>query len=958
MIRVYITALIAIVYFCFSIGVYAAIGYARAYSIQAQPLHNALIEFAKQSDVQILLQVDRLPEVDVRAFKGRYLPKKLLQQLLLGTNLSYSFGEHGVILIIPKVAKSSNLKPVILPVVSYQDNRLEEVEVVGIRSSLRRNLEYKRDSGSIVDVITAEGIGKFPDKNVADSLQRIPGISVDRIWGEGRDINIRGTDKDVNRTLMNGQNVASGYWWANDNPSRGFNYSILASELVARLEVYKSPEADIDEGSIGGTVIIHTRRPFDLPAQTLQASVEGIYSELPDSWNPQVALLGSWKNTAQSFGMLASIHYQTRTLRRDGLEAFPDNNLYNFSDTQGNVYEDILVPWGMGSAIFQQERKRITGNITVQWQPVEALQLVFNSVYSDMNMDNQNQNYLSVPGGFKFSQQYDANPGDLVVENPQFINVENGRPTLSGGVLSGVDTPGAAIDAIFRESYIQTQVYDLDGVYEHDNWNIHAQLGFTQATGGSDHDRLYRFVGNTREQYRLDEKRVEFSFPDLDPMQAKSLDRLSAETHDWVRRMQDSEQYAQMDWTLGLDWKGFEQLKIGVKWRDHSIENNREVGEINTQSASWARVQNIGLEALSSSVTPYLHQQAASTGSLIKYAWVDQALTESVLLPEFDKGLMQYRFDKGAYYRIEEKISALYAKGNFTYGLLRGNIGLRWVNTEQYSEAWQGRELISNRRDYIDWLPSLNGVYQYTENFLIRGALSRVMARPTFPNLTPSVIIDATDGTASGGNPNLEPFRANQWELGGEWYFQEASLLAATWFYKDMSSFVFTERSQEQVNGQTIAVFRPQNGPGADIQGLELQWQQHLAWDFGALANYTYTDAKVPTHSGIESLSLPGNSRDQVNASLYYEGVAISARLSWNYRSDSFGGFSTGSQDVTEAYDQWDASASWLLSEELSVYMEAVNLLNEVVYYRTANGIPQGIYENGRRFSLGLRLKM
>lgn len=928
------------------------------YSISSQPLPEALIEFAQQSQLQILFQVKELPSVTVPAFKGRYQPKQLLEYILAETGLTYRWDTKDLVLIVPLASSpiglvtSDNIEEA-LPPLNYSNARLEEIEVVGIRGSLKRSLQRKRLAGSVVDVITAEGIGKFPDKSVADSLQRIPGISVDRVWGEGRDINIRGTDKDVNRTLMNGQNVASSYWWANDNPSRGFNYSILASELVSRLEVYKSPEADIDEGSIGGTVIIHTRKPFELDSKVLQASVEAIYSELPNEWDPQGAVLGSWKNNEQSLGVLASLNYQSRTVRRDGLEAFPDKNIYTVSDEEGNRIDGVHIPWGMGTAIFQQQRERITGNITVQWAPSESLELVFNSVYSSMGMDNQNQNYLSLPGGFKFEET----PAPLI-RDYEFTPAAGNRKTLSTATIGNSESAGAAIDAIFRESYIETSVYDLDGRYSRDDWNLHWQLGLTRAEGGSEHDKLYRFVGNTQQQYSLSSRSVEFSFPDLDPEQAGSLNRLSSETHDWVRRMEDEEYYAQLDydWAVNLGW--FERFKIGVKWRDHSVENNRELGEINTSHALWDDARNTGLDSVSRGLTPNLHGEAGSSESLQRYAWVDENLAEAVLQPLFDSGLMEYRYDRGAYYHIDENIGAIYWKGDFESGPWRGNVGLRGVYTQQYSEAWQGDRLIDHKRSYRDWLPSLNVIYQLSDDFLLRAAAAKVMARPTFPNLTPSVIIDATDGTASGGNPELQPFRAKQLELGGEWYFSPGALLAATWFYKDMSTFVFTQSSPELVDGFLVSVARPQNGPGADIQGLELQWQQELGFGFGAQTNYTYTDAQVPTHPGIDSLSLPGNSRDQVNASVYYEDNRLSARLSWNYRSDSYGGFATGSQDVTEAYDQWDAALAWALNDNAALTLEAVNLLNEVVYYRTGNGIAQGIYENGRRFSVGLRFNL
>lgn len=928
----------------------------KKFSIEPQPLAGALIDFARQSGMQILFQVQDLPSLSVSGFSGDYDRETLLMELLRGSGFTYSLGPQGVILIVPAptvvpgVAESPEY---VLPALSYRDDRIEEIEVVGIRSSLQRSLVRKRDASRVMDVITAEGIGKFPDKNVADSLQRVPGISVDRIWGEGRDINIRGTDKDVNRTFMNGQNVASSYWWANDNPSRGFNYSILASELVSALEVSKSPEADIDEGSIGGSVNIRTRRPFELDNNTFQASIESIYSELPDQWDPQAAILTSWKNDEQSFGILASVNYQKRTVRRDGLEAFPDNNLYTVETENGETFDNVHVPWGMGSAIFQQRRERITGNVTVQWAPTDAWDLVFNSVHSSMDMDNQNQNYLSLPGEFKFSHDSSA-----IVSSEKFIESSDGYRTLVGGTIGSNDTAGAALDAIFRESYIETQVYDFDGNYQQDTWNLHWQLGMTEAEGGSDHDRLYRFVGNTREHYSLTSRKVEFNFLDLEPELASSLDRLSSDTHDWVRRMRDSEQYAQLDldWEVDIGW--FKRFKVGAKRREYSVENRREIGEINTSHGLWPGVEKIGLEQVSSSLTPKLHSKTAAAGSLVRYAWVDEDLVTQIIEPYFSEGLMRYQEDRGAFYHIDEDISALYWMGDFESGDLTGNLGLRAVRTQQQSSAWKGDEFVSVERHYDDWLPSLNLRYEYTDSLLFRAAAARVMARPTFPNLTPSIIIDATDGTASGGNPDLDAFHANQWEIGAEWYFNSGGLLAATWFYKDMSTFVFSESELETMAGQSVLVSRPQNGSGADIRGLELQWQQDLGYGFGSLANYTYTDAEVPSDPSLISLNLPGNSRDQINASFYYENERVSARLSWNYRSESFGGFDTGSQDVTEAYDQWDASFHWQLSEVLSASVEAVNLMNEVVYYRTANGIPQGIYENGRRLSLGLRLSL
>ncbi|WP_346948813.1 TonB-dependent receptor plug domain-containing protein, partial [Dyella sp.] len=152
-----------------------------------------------------------------------------------------------------------------------QARQLETVTVSGIRASLQKSLDLKRNSDSIIDAISAEDVGKFPDTNVAESLSHLPGISVDRNFGEGDKVSILGTDPALNRLLLNGQTVASTNWTSDPNhpDGRSFNYSLLTSEIIGTAEVYKTPQARIDEGSIGGTVIVNTRRPLDLKANTL-----------------------------------------------------------------------------------------------------------------------------------------------------------------------------------------------------------------------------------------------------------------------------------------------------------------------------------------------------------------------------------------------------------------------------------------------------------------------------------------------------------------------------------------------------------------------------------------------------------------------------------------------------------------------------------------------------------------
>lgn len=830
---------------------------------------------------------------------------------------------------------------------------IEEVTVTGIRGALAQSLDVKRDATSIVDAISSEDIGKFPDKNVADSLQRIPGVSVDRIWGEGRDIFVRGTDSTLNRTLMNGQNVASAYWWANDNPSRGFNYSILASELVSSLEVYKSPEARHDEGSIGGMVNVRTRRPMDLDPLTINASVEGVYSDLPDEWDPQVSGLVSWKNDSETFGVLASFNSQTRTMRRDGLEVFPTNDLYTITDQNGETYDDVYVPWGGGSAIFNQDRERDTANLTLQFRPTDAWDIAVNYVKSDMDMDNSNQNYLFVVGGYKI-------PNGDVVTDPVFIPTSDGRRALVGGTIENPDSIGVADEPIVRDAYVESEVFDIDAEYAGNDWVLHLQAGQTSAEGGSTKDRNYWFEGYSREVLNFGPNTNEFSFPDVDPLDGSALNLNAANLRDWVRIMEDDETYAQADLEFNVDWGFINALKVGAKFRDHSIENNRSVGGVNVSNPDIAdqvaALNAITLADVSSGPSPELHGEAATSGSLTQYAFLDIDLAQQKIDSILDAGAMTYSEDQRAYYKINEEISAAYAQADFEAGKLRGNFGVRLIQTDQTSNAYIDGDLGSVSRSYTDTLPSLNLIYDLSDNLLLRAAASRAMARPTFQNLSSNIVINATSGTATAGNPNLDPIMADQFEFGAEWYFTDLSLLAATYFNKELSTFVFTDTQPEQIDGETINVTRPYNAPnGADIQGIELQYQQDLGMGFGFLANYTWTDADVPANEDGTQLELPGNSKDQFNASVYYENDTVSLRVSYNMRSESYGGLTSGSQLATDEYDQWDATANWTVSDNFTLFATAVNITNEIIYQRTSDGLPVGFYENGPRYSLGAR---
>jgi iron complex outermembrane receptor protein len=824
------------------------------------------------------------------------------------------------------------------------------VEVRGIRERLKRNLAEKRDAGNVIDTVTAEEVGKFPDKNVADSLQRVPGISVDRTWGEGRDIFVRGTDKNLNLTQLNGQAVASGYWWKNDSQSRGFNYDILASELVGSIDVYKSPSADLDEGSIGGLVNVKTRKPFQLKSLVIQGSVEETYSELPKKTDPQFSGLLSWTNDQKTFGALLAVSKQKRTMRRDGLENFTDATKYNIVDQNGAVTPGAYASWGGGSAIFRQDRERTTGNLTLQARPNANTDISLNYMNSDMSMDNSNQNYLWEAGGLADAK------GNIQVTNPKFITTSDGTKALVGGTVG--PTGGVSFEPIFRQSYVKSEVLDLEGTYDADNWKFHGQAGTTKGSGGSDHDRNFWFVGNTRTTFNIAPDTYEVKYLDINPLDPKALTLQSS--RDWIRRMETKENYAQGDLTIDINGDFFKSVKVGAKVRDTTVQNRRIIGTDGPGNPGW---QSFSLAELSTGPSPLLSQEAATAGSLTQYAWVNDGLAYSKGFPMYDKGMV-YAEAKGEYYKIKEKIYATYARADFATGPWRGDFGARLVKTDQTSEAYQDLSgngnyvLGSVSRSYTDVLPNLNAVYTVHKDLLVRGAVARVMARNTYSDLSASTEVSGTTNAATAGNPLLKPYHANQAELGAEWYYADASLLSATVFAKKLDTFIYTQTKQENVAGVMRPVTRPYNANnGETVNGLELQWQQAFSSGFGAIVNYTFTDAKTGANANGQKLNVVGNSRNQANLTGFFEKNGYSVRLSYNYRSKSYGALDEGGQDVTSAYGQWDASASWDVTPKVSVYFTAVNIGNEVIRTNTTDGLPVGVYENGARYSVGVKAK-
>ena len=431
------------------------------------------------------------------------------------------------------------------------DSGESDIVVTGIRQSLRLSLDAKRDSSVIADVLSAEDIGKFPDKNVAEALQRVPGVVINREFGEGERVSLRGTAPNLTKTLVNGHAIATADWFILEQlaATRSFNYLTLPAEIVGQLDVYKSGQADVEEGGIGGTINVHTRNPLDLKAFTVSASVQGVYSEKRDSFDPQVSGLFSWKNDAGTFGILVGGVYQKRDIRRDGIEVLG----YQPVTVGGQTAQ---VPSLIGSALFQQERERYGGNIALQFRPSDDLELNITGLYSKFNANNFNQNYLA------WGSKALGDGGTL-----SNATVRNGT-VVSGTVTSLPGSRAAVYDAIDRQAFAKTYSADADLVWHPtDASTLHLKAGYTKANGNTESQPFYEGAAPGAFTFDISGKVPQVKFTGIDPTQPSNLILDFASLHKITNT--DEEKYFYVDYEHEVDWGPLHALKFGGKFTDH-----------------------------------------------------------------------------------------------------------------------------------------------------------------------------------------------------------------------------------------------------------------------------------------------------------------------------------------------------------------------------------------------------
>ena len=847
----------------------------------------------------------------------------------------------------------------------------QTVVVTGVRAALEQSLRQKRDADAVVDIVTAEDIGKMPDKNVADAIQRLPGVNTQSSaggeggFGENDRVSLRGTSPSLQQTLFNGHAISTGDWFLlnqiGGNVGRSSSFSLLPSELVGSVVVQKSATADLVEGGVSGAINVITRRPLDFRRHlTVEGSVQANYNDLSSKTEPQLSALMNWKNADNSAGVLLQAFSEKSSVRRDGQEilGYTPISATSAAALANPALLGVVVPTFIGASLFEQVKKRTGGAFDIELRPSRALMLDLNGFYSKLEAPHQNTNWLAAPAN-------SINGSNLV---PVSATVRNN--TL---VAASFASNSGEVDNIYRpDAGGEAWYLDFNGKLRvNDNLTVSGKLGTTHGVGYDRKDVYYQNNVNGGMTYALNGlSPASVSYPGGNTVSPGS----TAWAGGGEAQSVDKEQYGQIDaeWrprdSLPTSFASLTSLKFGARLTDHhrSAEHPLETRPgplgFSNPGPAWSGqmypsdfASNLGGNLSSS----YFKYDGAALG-----AW--GAVPGNRLL---DYTLRHNWTDE---FQVAEKTAALYAMANLGGDGWSGNFGLRAIQTRQRTvvnlaggpapvtgSAFGSYTPTTFERTYRDYLPSANVKFDVGPSLVVRAAVAKTIARPDYSALGGSVSLNDDALSGSGGNVNLDPVRSTNVDLSAEWYFAPKSLLSAGLFYMDLRSIVAQGTSSgtyynNKRSAQTVyQITSPYNTSGTN-KGVELSYQQPVWGNFGTLVNYTYADGKLD--GGGELLN---SSRNTYNVTGYFENERLSARLAYNFRSAYKAGVDRGASQHVDGSPSLAASLNFKLSERLTLTFDALNLTNETIaMYAENSDRPRAFYSNGRTFYVGLRAKL
>lgn len=900
-----------------------------------------------------------------------------------------------------------------------------DIVVTGIRASLSSSALVKREANQIVDSISAVDVGKFPDANIAESLQRITGVAIDRSGGEGQFITVRGLGPEFNTVLVNGRVMAT------DNAGREFSFDVLSSNMIQRTDVFKSPVPELQEGGIGATVNIVTARALSgRSGFHAAAQIGGIYDTLREKASPDFAATASYANPEKTFGVLLAGSYTKRnnqidTIAIDGwINGRPDivstiggaPTLITGADPRYPASGNINVPQSLYYQRAQEERERINVSGSMQYRPADNLEITVDGIYSRFNISGVTRrldNFLAAPYYQPTFNENGTATGlsmigrDFIAQNPQFL-ADNADRLVNNGV-------NAKVDHVYNVTNRNSDSYQIGGNIK---WNPaeNVELRFDASTTGANRTSpnqylVYGALLPYTYQFQLDGGQ---GLPTV------SYDNGIINNPDLMRL-----HYMAVDANRSRD-RGSE-YHFDTKWDiDGSILKAVTLGGSYTERRKVNRTFNNS----DSNCTYCGYQVPIAQGLLKPYDWTDLlgggrnippslfevdpeallaylndpatlAIPSNGRTPEqqaafarqvlaLEGGPFGVREQLRGTVNVRERLTAGYISMQFGNDRWTGNAGVRVIRTDVLSSGFNTpvtsiantpgddtlqytygpATAVSVSNSYVNALPSANIKYNLTDNFIARAAFSQTITRPTLTDLGVNNDFGGRIAVplSSGGNPNLLPFRSTNYDLALEWYISRVSYVSIGGFYKDLSDFLELQTLPVDRFGRVFQDTRTRNGQTGKIKGIEVGGQYSfdalggIVSGFGVTGNYTYVSSSAVRDQTLADYpcGYNGLSPHSANGSVFYEKYGLSARVSYNWRSDYLRNCrdSQSRPRNRSAYGQLDFNVSYDLTSNFQVYVQGVNVTNQYVDEWSAIEerflLLQG---TGARYNFGIRAK-
>jgi len=788
-----------------------------------------------------------------------------------------------------------------------------DIVVTGMRASLSNAAQLKRNSDQVQDSIVAEDIGKLPDTNIAETLQRIPGVQISRnTRGEGNSYEVNGLAQVM--TTVDGRELFN-------TTNRSAHLLDFSSDILSGVDVYKTATADQIEGGLGGLINIDTARPFNFNGFHLAMSGGATYSEFQNRAGPRISGVVSnrWQTGLGEVGLLVggqferfySAGYQSSAnTYADRTDLFDVNG----DGSVGSAADTVTIPGQITETYETGNRVRSAVYGSAQWRPSDSLEFHLDGLYS-------------YSGGHSYTRQLGvSNSGASGIGVPTFKDGSTvpssyslADPTVKS-VANAYDNPYYTTNIAFGGKYTSDRfTLSAEGSYVRSNGPFYARAGTLQTTAPRADISL---AGDTPD--------VAVSGVNLsDPSTYKSASYFEYATYNDGR-----EPSARIDASYDVDAGPIKSLMAGFRWAHH-----RAIYDF-TYEGSSATIQPI---SAITTLTPddLFTDQDVSTNqwAVIKSNFMKDALRTRALfgLSPDDPAKMP-----GSHYDYRETTLAGYAEAKFAFGIgslpVDGNVGVRYVRTDGkqtvlVADSNGDYQPLTGGKPYDDWLPSVNVRFKFTPDFFLRLAYSKAITRPEYGNLSPAVLLNPTNLTASAGNPALGPTKADQYDASLEYYFGRSNYASLALFQKDVTGFVQTFAAPETIDNQQYMVTRPRNSGAGKIRGFAITYQQFfdflpgLLSGLGLQGNYTYVDSALTSYGLDYRVPAAQLSKNSYNITGIYEKGPVSFHVSYNWRSKSL---QTNSTDPLQTL--WNApqrsldiSTTYQVNKWLSVKADVVN---------------------------------